>query len=69
MELNHRFLDVNQASFPLDHGTLVLKLLKLESNQRPPGSEPGVTTNSNYPASYRSIGHTYHHAVRYKLRG
>ena len=27
------------------------KLRELESNQRPPGSEPGVTTNSNYPAS------------------
>ena len=28
------------------------KLRELESNQRPPGSEPGVTTNSNYPASF-----------------
>jgi hypothetical protein len=27
------------------------KLRELESNQRPPGSEPGVTTNSDYPAS------------------
>ena len=26
-----------------------LKLRGLESNQRPPGSEPGVTTSSNYP--------------------
>src|SRR5688572_7839232 len=31
--------------------TSVSKLRELESNQRPPGSEPGVTTNSNYPAS------------------
>ena len=28
------------------------KLRELESNQRPPGSEPGVTTSSNYPASF-----------------
>ena len=28
------------------------KLRELESNQRPPGSEPGVTTNSNYPAVF-----------------
>ncbi len=27
------------------------KLRELESNQRPPGSEPGVATNSDYPAS------------------
>jgi hypothetical protein len=26
-----------------------IKLRGLESNQRPPGSEPGVTTSSNYP--------------------
>ena len=32
--------------------TSVCKLRELESNQRPPGSEPGVTTNSNYPASF-----------------
>ncbi len=50
MESNHRFLDVNQVSLPLDHGTMFLKLRELESNQRPPGSEPGVTANSNYPA-------------------
>ena len=30
------------------------KLRGLESNQRPPGSEPGVTTNSNYPGSFQS---------------
>jgi hypothetical protein len=30
----------------------VCKLRELESNQRPPGSEPGVTTNSNCPASW-----------------
>ena len=29
----------------------MLKLRELESNQRPPGSEPGVTTNSNCSAS------------------
>ncbi len=28
-----------------------VKLRGLESNQRPPGSEPGVTTNSNCPGS------------------
>ena len=32
--------------------TSVCKLRELESNQRPPGSEPGVTTNSNYPAVF-----------------
>ena len=30
---------------------LANKLRGLESNQRPPGSEPGVTTSSNYPGS------------------
>jgi hypothetical protein len=28
------------------------KLRGLESNQRPPGSEPGVTTSSNCPGSF-----------------
>ena len=28
----------------------ISKLRELESNQRPPGSEPGVAANSNYPA-------------------
>ena len=28
------------------------KFRGLESNQRPPGSEPGVTTSSNYPGSF-----------------
>ena len=34
--------------------TSVFKLRELESNQRPPGfsGEPGVTTNSNYPAVF-----------------
>jgi hypothetical protein len=32
--------------------TSVFKLRELESNQRPPGSEPGVTANSNYPAVF-----------------
>ena len=31
---------------------VVKKLRGLESNQRPPGSEPGVTTSSNYPGSF-----------------
>ena len=30
---------------------LIYRLRGLESNQRPPGSEPGVTTSSNYPGS------------------
>jgi hypothetical protein len=30
---------------------LLTELRELESNQRPPGSEPGVTTSSNCPAS------------------
>ena len=33
------------------------KLLELESNQRPPSSEPGVTTNSNYPAPFLCLLH------------
>ena len=50
MESNHRFLFVRQVSSPLDHRTWHVKLRELESNQRPPGSEPGVTTSSNCPA-------------------
>ena len=42
----------------------VCKLRELESNQRPPGSEPGVTTNSNYPASF-----TVNDASHVELRG
>ena len=38
------------------------KLRGLESNQRPPGSEPGVTTNSNYPGSSR-------HTISKEARG
>jgi hypothetical protein len=30
---------------------LRFKFRELESNQRPPGSRPGVTTNSNYPGA------------------
>ena len=33
------------------------KLRELESNQRPPDSESGVTTNSNYPAFNTSLTH------------
>ena len=32
--------------------TNFIKFRGLESNQRPPGSEPGVTTSSNYPGSF-----------------
>ena len=32
--------------------TFVFKLRELESNQRPPGSEPSVATNSNYLAVF-----------------
>lgn len=60
MESNHRFLGVGQESLPLDHGTAVCcavrKLRELESNQRPPGSAPGVTTSSNYPGILFSSG-------------
>jgi hypothetical protein len=34
-----------------------IKLRGLESNQRPPGSEPGVTTSSNYPGIL--LGHRW----------
>ena len=44
--------------------TSVCELRELESNQRPPGSEPGVTTNSNYPASF-----TVNDASHVELRG
>lgn len=36
MESNHRFLDVNQASLPLDHGT-VFHVFSVD----PPGIAPG----------------------------
>jgi hypothetical protein len=39
-----------RASLASGRMTSVCKLRELESNQRPPGSEPGVTTNSNCPA-------------------
>ena len=40
--------------------TSVQQLRELESNQRPPGSEPGVTTNSDYPTSFVFIDtHTF----------
>ena len=48
--------------------TSVCKLRELESNQRPPGSEPGVTTNSNYPASFMFKTLDVR-TVRVKLRG
>ena len=51
--------------------TSVLRLRKLESNQRPPGSEPGVTTNSNCSAV--SLPYPRHairgHMVRRSFRG
>lgn len=37
----------------------VVKLRGSESNQRPPGSEPGVTTSSNYPGSCFLSGHHF----------
>ena len=40
------------------------KLRGLESNQRPPGSEPGVTTSSNYPGSSWNQRHVVCVAVR-----
>ena len=46
-----------------------VKLRELESNQRPPSSEPGVTTNSNYPASFLFQRHTCLPTVRIELRG
>src|SRR5262249_46032547 len=58
MDSNHRCLVVGQESSPLDHGTVSfcqitsIKLRGLESNQRPPGSEPGVATSSNHPAIF-----------------
>jgi hypothetical protein len=42
----------------------------LESNQRPPGSEPGVTTSSNCPGiTFPSLRHTFLRAVRSQVRG
>ncbi len=38
MESNHRFLDVNQASSPLDHGTMLFRcVVSVDS----PGIAPG----------------------------
>ena len=45
------------------------KLRELESNQRPPGSEPGVATNSDYPASVLFYDTRDLETVRRKLRG
>ncbi len=41
----------------------------MESNQRPPGSEPGVTTNSDCPASFPFSRHACVRIVRIELRG
>lgn len=46
----HSILGSSQVPDPA--GRLPCKLRELESNQRPPGSEPGVTTNSDCPASF-----------------
>ena len=48
----HRRLFSRQVPHPAGCLPFVDKLRELESNQRPPGSEPGVTTNSNYPAVF-----------------
>ena len=54
---------VSPSSIPSSAGALARKRLRgLESNQRPPGSGPGVTTNSNYPGSLR-------HTISRKARG
>ena len=42
-------LSSKQCPHPGRMTSVVLELRELESNQRPPGSEPGVTTNSNAP--------------------
>ena len=38
--------------------SVLFKLRELESNQRPPGSEPDVTTISNYPAMFVVLKHS-----------
>ena len=43
---------------------IAIKFRGLESNQRPPGSEPGVTTSSNYPGSFVSLDTTVASQVR-----
>ncbi len=44
------------------------KLRELESNQRPPGSEPGATTSSSYPGirsvQFGEIDSNYHNLVQ-----
>ncbi len=45
------------------------KLRGLESNQRPPVSETGVTTSSNYPGSFSYKGPMRPWLVRDELRG
>ena len=49
-----RHLFSRQVPHPAGCLPLANKLRGLESNQRPPGSEPGVTTSSNYPGSLLS---------------
>ncbi len=45
MELNHRFLDVSQASLPLDHGTVLPKWTHPES----PACDTGVLLLDDKP--------------------
>jgi hypothetical protein len=58
-----------RASLASGRMTSVCKLRELESNQRPPGSEPGVTTNSNCPASFNVNDARAFAQVAPKLRG
>lgn len=44
--------------------SVLFKLRELESNQRLPGSEPGVTTNSNYPAVFVVLKHSVRESHR-----
>jgi hypothetical protein len=46
-----------------------VKFRGLESNQRPPGSEPGVTTSSNCPGSHLHKRHAALVAVRGQVQG
>ena len=46
-----------------------IELRGLESNQRPPGSEPGVTTSSNCPGSFMCLRHARNRRVRSKVPG
>jgi hypothetical protein len=62
-----RAADCFQNSVLIQSDDFRPKLRELESNQRPPVSETGVTTNSNYPASFCSALQDANHTFVFAL--